>query len=173
MDPSSLSYLHYDYRSQRPSPRLEYPPPLPHYSGHEAKFDVQVRVQRSFSFEELQSGSYFASLDESDLQFYRVYGQPVLIPSPDEVDANFMVHGAYPTADFSCESNGLHLDHPPVLTTKSYTLQNPLGDGLTGRHSRHSVAHSAHDWQPVKQEPIEVRHTMQRVPLYLISSRAS
>ena len=117
----------------------------------------QVRVQRSFSFEELQSGSYFASLDESDLQFYRVYGQPVLIPSPDGVDANFVVHAP----DLS---NSLHSDYPPV--SKSYTLQNPLGDGPSHRPA------PTHDWQLVKQEPIEVRHMMLDVPHYLNSSRS-
>ncbi|KAF8134408.1 hypothetical protein EV363DRAFT_891666 [Boletus edulis] len=168
-----LSFYKRSQRSQLPqSPSTEYPP---HHSAHEAKFDVQVRVQRSFSFEELQSGSYFASLDESDIQFYRVYGQPVLIPSPDEVDANFVVRGAYPTADPCLEplqNNGLHFHYPPPFSTKSYTLLNPLGENPS--RSTPSAPQSAtpnYDWQRVKQEPIEVRHTILIVPHYLISFR--
>ncbi|KAH0828080.1 hypothetical protein J3R83DRAFT_3737 [Lanmaoa asiatica] len=101
---------------------------------------------------------------KSDLQFYRVYGQPILIPQPDEVDGNYMVHGTYPTADHSCEplqNGGLHLDHPPVVTSKSYTLQNPLGENQTGSHRSYSTPRlttTSHDWQLVKQEPNEVRH---------------
>lgn len=129
---------------------------------------TQVRVQRSFSFEELQSGSYFSSLDEFDLQFYRVYGQPVVIPSPDEVDGNFIAHSTNLTADFSCENDG-------ILTSKSYTLLNPLGEGPTASQSIYSAAQPGtpnHDWYFVKQEPVEVRHIILTIPHYLISSRA-
>ncbi|KAG6375585.1 hypothetical protein JVT61DRAFT_3150 [Boletus reticuloceps] len=181
---TSLSYLHYNYPTQRSqrsliasqlsqSPITEYPTLPPHYSAHEAKFDVQVRVQRSFSFEELQSGSYFASLDESDLQFYRVYGQPVLIPSPDEVDANFVVHGAYPTADPCCEplqNNGLHFHYPPAFSTKSYTLLNPLGeDPSRSTPSAPQLATPSYDWQRVKQEPIEAVTTYSNPALSAIA----
>jgi hypothetical protein len=132
------------------SPALESPPS--HYSGNEAKFDVQVRVQHSFSFEELQSGSHFGFLDESDPQFYQVDGQLVLIP--DEADDSFLVHGTYPTADLVHKS-GLHLEY---LTMESYALQNPLGNNPIPSQSICSTPQlttPSHDWQFVKQEPVE------------------
>ncbi|KAG8214138.1 hypothetical protein J3R82DRAFT_10904 [Butyriboletus roseoflavus] len=159
MDCPSTSFPLHDHHPPR-SHRPLFATHRSHYPEHEAKFDVQVRVQRSFSFEELQSGSYFSSLDESDLQFYRVYGQPVFIPPPDHVDGNFIVHGTYPTSEPSCDSlqnNRLHLD-PPVLTSKSYTLQNPLGEGSARSHSTYrepQLPPPCHDWQLIKQEPSE------------------
>lgn len=85
-----------------------------------------------------------------------------------------MVRDAYPSADLACKSlqhNGLHFD-PPV-TTKSYALQDPLGERTTASQSSvvPQFPTSTHDWQLIKQEPIEVRHMMLIVPHYLISSR--
>ena len=89
-----------------------------------------------------------------------------------------MAHGMYPATDLSRESlqnNGLHLDHPPVLTSKSYALQNALGEGPTGSHGIYSapqLATPSHDWQRIEQEPIEVRHMILDFLHYLISCRA-
>ena len=135
MDPSPHEPM-FDVQVCPPPPP---PPPPPANSP-------QVRVQRAFSFEELQSGAYFSSLDDSDLQFYRMYGQPVLIPSPDEVDANFVVHAS------PCDS---------YYSSKSYTLQDPLGE--LARASAPQAPPPAHDWHPVKQEAPEVRHMLPAV----------
>ena len=88
-----------------------------------------------------------------------------------------MARGMYPAANLlreSLQNNGLHL-YPPVLTSKSYTLQNALGEGPTRNHSIYSAPQlvtPSHDWQHIEQEPIKVRHTILDFPYYLISCRA-
>ncbi|KIJ18510.1 hypothetical protein PAXINDRAFT_8757 [Paxillus involutus ATCC 200175] len=125
------------------SPATEYPASG---GGHnEAKFRVDVRVKRAFSFEELQSGSYFKSLDESDFQFLRVYGQPVLIPSPEDADDSLVPHhhvDAYPPSE-NCR----------ILTFKSYTLENSLGEAPV--RSTYAVPQAtpstSSQWQPIER----------------------
>ncbi|KIK24762.1 hypothetical protein PISMIDRAFT_373763 [Pisolithus microcarpus 441] len=98
-------------------------------SDHDLRFCVQPRVKRSFSFEELQSGSFFQSLDESDLQFYRVYGQPVLIPPNDPCEGFVLSnnpspsHYPYPHEQWSLIASDRA---PPPY--RSYALVGSLGD---------------------------------------------
>ena len=89
-----LPLFHHDIAHDAP---LHEPPYIPDYEAH---FRVKVsipmlispplltphkpRVRRAFSFKELQSGLCFQSMDEYDLQFYWIYGQPVDIPPPDD-----------------------------------------------------------------------------------------
>ncbi|KAL4073773.1 hypothetical protein V8B97DRAFT_1936134 [Scleroderma yunnanense] len=110
------------------------------HSDYEARFYVHPKVKRSFSFEELQSGSCFQSLDESDLQFYRVYGQPVLIPVADDSQDGFTL---FDQPDAACSS--LHYpyqqeqwssapSHRPPFVFKSYALAGSLGDSIAHTH---------------------------------------
>ncbi|KAF8549574.1 hypothetical protein OG21DRAFT_1525724 [Imleria badia] len=112
--------------------------------------NVQIHIQRSLSFEELQSGAHFNSLSKSDLQLYRMYDQPVLIPSQDNCDASYSMHGSYPT-NYACD-NSLHVAYPSVCSYKSYALQDPLGaqSRTTWRLTTPSCVQ-----HPIKQEPIE------------------
>jgi hypothetical protein len=96
---------------------------------------IQVKVKRAFTFEELQSGAYFNSLDESDLQFFEMYGQPVLIPCPEDSDqGGWSLQG----------HTHMHLvgdaSTPPQYTppssfqiSKSYTLVDSLGQLSTSQ----------------------------------------
>ncbi|KIK92557.1 hypothetical protein PAXRUDRAFT_567209 [Paxillus rubicundulus Ve08.2h10] len=153
---------------------MEYPSPLPftypstttlHYpdedraqpslcAPNEAKFHVDVKVKRAFSFEELQSGSYFKSLDESDFQFLRVYGQPVLIPLPDDPNNTSVLHNhvdEYPPIDHS-SSDRLRTDNSHIFTSKSYTLENSLGESSLVQSSYvvpQTIPSTSTQWQPI------------------------
>ena len=48
---------------------------------------------------------------------------------------NFTVRGTYPAAHLALYNSSLHIDYPPAFTTKSYTLQNPLGNNSTPSQS--------------------------------------
>lgn len=105
--------------------------------GHVEGFDVSVNVKRAFSFEELQSGAYINSLDESDLQFYGMYGQPVLIPfAEDSLQEGWSWHGQphnHTCADSSSDSTAAihynpHSNPRAFQISKSYTLVGSLGD---------------------------------------------
>ena len=83
------------------------------------------------------------------------------------------MHGSYP-ADYTCE-NSLHVAHPSVYSYKSYTLQDPLGEGRAQSRTA-QLTTPPHDWHPIKQEPVEVRlimlpglrylNSLQGVPTY-------
>lgn len=94
-------------------------------------------MKREFTFEELQSGAYINSLDESDLQFYEMYGQPVLIPfAEDSVQEGWSLHG-HPH-DHTCGDSSSysttsihynpHSNPRAFQISKSYTLVGSLGD---------------------------------------------
>ncbi|KIO09417.1 hypothetical protein M404DRAFT_264552 [Pisolithus tinctorius Marx 270] len=78
---------------------------------------------------ELQSGSFFESLDESDLQFYRLYGQPVLIPSNDPCDG-FALSNDPPTLHYPYfhEQWSLIASDRAPPPFKSYALVGSLGE---------------------------------------------
>jgi len=130
----------------------------PYAPDYEARFQVKVtiptlispalltphkpRVRRSFSFEELQSGSCFQSMDEYDLQFYRIYGQPVYIPPADDaldgaLGALASLH--YPYQQQQASSGSSH--RPPPY--KSYALAGSLGDPIV-----HTSTHAANPSNP-------------------------
>ena len=94
-------------------------------------------MKRSFTFEELQSGAYINSLDESDLQFYEMYGQPVLIPfAEDSLQEGWRLHGQpynHTCGDSSSYSTAAihynpHSNPHAFQISKSYTLVGSLGD---------------------------------------------
>jgi hypothetical protein len=96
-------------------------------------------VKRAFTFEELQSGAYFNSLDESDLQFFGMYGQPVLIPCPEDSDqGGWSLQGQthmHPGNDSSsCITAAQYAPHgnpSSFQISKSYTLVDSLGQSST------------------------------------------
>ncbi|KAG0696960.1 hypothetical protein DFH29DRAFT_178124 [Suillus ampliporus] len=102
-------------------------------------FGISVNVKRAFTFEELQSGAYFNSLDESDLQFFGMYGQPVLIPCPEDSDQGaWSLQGQthiHPGGDSSsCTTTPQYAPHSNPSTfqiSKSYTLVDSLGQLFT------------------------------------------
>ncbi|KAG1739313.1 hypothetical protein EDB19DRAFT_853186 [Suillus lakei] len=109
--------------------------PSNQYNGYAEGFDISVNVKRAFTFEELQSGAYFNSLDESDLQFFGMYGQPVLIPCPEDSDqGGWSLQGQthmHPGSDSSsCMTAAQYAPHSNTSSfqiSKSYTLVDSLG----------------------------------------------
>ncbi|OAX39730.1 hypothetical protein K503DRAFT_715893 [Rhizopogon vinicolor AM-OR11-026] len=104
---------------------------------HVEGFNISVNTKRAFSFEELQSGAYFNSLDESDHQFYGMYGQPVLIPLPEDsgqegwsLQGYTHMHSCGDSPSYS--TTAVHYtphSNPRVhQVSKSYTLVGSLGD---------------------------------------------
>ncbi|KAH7928924.1 hypothetical protein BV22DRAFT_1030138 [Leucogyrophana mollusca] len=72
-----------------------------YYDDEPPHVNVSVK-KREFSFEELQSGSYIKHLDESDIEFYRMYGQPVLVPCPEDEEGGWSLQDQadiYPHTD--------------------------------------------------------------------------
>jgi hypothetical protein len=82
-------------------------------------------VKRAFTFEELQSGAYFNSLDESDLQFFEMYGQPVLIPCPEDSDQGGWSLQGHLAGDASTPAQ--YTPPSSFQISKSYTLVDSLG----------------------------------------------
>lgn len=130
------------------------------YNPYSEGFDISVKVKRAFTFEELQSGAYFNSLDESDLQFFEMYGQPVLIPCPEDSDqGGWSLQG----------HTHMHLvgdaSTPPQYTppssfqiSKSYTLVDSLGQLSTSQAPSgtrvSAIAPAGHGGvRPMKQHP--------------------
>ncbi|KAG1751289.1 uncharacterized protein EDB91DRAFT_598591 [Suillus paluster] len=113
-------------------------------NGYTEGFDVSVNVKRAFTFEELQSGAYFNSLDESDLQFFGMYGQPVLIPCPEDSDqGGWSLQGQthiHPAGDSSsCTTTTQYAPHSNLSTfqiSKSYTLVDSLGQLSTSTSAK-------------------------------------
>lgn len=82
-------------------------------------------MKRAFTFEELQSGAYFNSLDESDLQFFEMYGQPVLIPCPEDSDQGGWSLQGHLAGDASTSAQ--YTPPSSYQISKSYTLVDSLG----------------------------------------------
>ena len=147
---------------------------LPRQGGHPYPFSLALltpakpRVKRSFSFEELQSGSCFQFFDEYDLQFYRVYGQPVFIPAEDSQDGLVSHDHPYPLSllhyPYQQQQSTFSSSVPPPLHHKSYALEGWLGD-CTSHTATHSASHSespipAHSYDHGAQHPGTVsRHS--------------
>ena len=89
-------------------------------------------MKRAFTFEELQSGTYINNLDESDLQFYAMYGQPVDIPFAEDSVQEWSLQGQphnHNRGDSSlCSTAGIHYNPHAFQAWKSYTLVGSLGD---------------------------------------------
>ena len=99
-------------------------------------FGKPSRVQKSFSFEELQSGSCFQFFNEDDVQFYRVYGQAVFVPGED---LEYVSHGhPYPLSP-------LHYPYQQqqrsAFQHKPYASAGSLCD-YTSRTATHCTSHS-------------------------------
>lgn len=95
-------------------------------------FDINVKVKRAFTFEELQSGAYFNSLDESDLRFFGMYGQPVLIPCPEDSDQGGwslqgQTHMHSASSCITAPQYASHSNPSSFQISKSYTLVDSLG----------------------------------------------
>ncbi|KAG6331328.1 hypothetical protein ID866_7762 [Astraeus odoratus] len=128
----------------------------PPHSDYESRFHIRPR-KRSFSFEELQSGSFFESLDETDLQFYRIYGQPVLIPPPDDSHDGLVLHsGPLPLAlqyPYTCEPSPHNPSDRTPSFFKSYALAGSLGDA--------AVTSPLHGILPTQSSSTTHHHTTQ------------
>lgn len=92
-------------------------------------------MKRAFTFEELQSGAYVSSLDESDLQFYGMYGHPILIPCSDDfTQSGWSLQGQTHMGGHSLPYSTTAIHQAPhsnpraFQITKSYTLVGSLGD---------------------------------------------